>query len=86
VPLLTEAEFYKDKPQPPRLRTQLDANDAARAAQLDAAAAQMAEVERINRRFDAERVRLQRLWAGAPVGSSESAPTPPRSTPAPRRP
>lgn len=86
VPLQAEAEFHKDKPPPPRLRTQLDANEAARAAQLDAAAAQTAEVERINRRFDAELLRLQRLWAGAPLGSSEAAPAPPRAVPSPRKP
>jgi Domain of unknown function (DUF4124) len=86
VPLLAEAQFHKDKPLPPRLRTQLDANEAARAAQLDAAAAQTAEAERINRRFDAELARLQRLWAGAPVGSSETPQPPPRPTPAPRKP
>jgi hypothetical protein len=69
--LQSEAEQHKDKPLPQRLRTQLDANEAARTAQLDAAKTQTAEVERINRRFDGELQRLQRLWAGAPMGSSE---------------
>ena len=68
-PLLDEAEFYKGKALPGKLRQQLDANEAAIAAQRDAQANQKAEIERINRLYDAELVRLKRLWAGAAPGS-----------------
>ena len=68
-PLLDEAEFYVGKPLPAALKAQLDANDAAVAAQRSAMRTQEAEVERINRLYDAELAHLQKLWAGAPAGS-----------------
>jgi hypothetical protein len=68
-PLLAEAEFYQGKPLPPKLRGQLDANDAATVAQRDSAINQEAELERVNRLFDAELTRLKQLWAGAVPGS-----------------
>ena len=80
-PLLDEAEFYIGKALPPKLRSALDANDAAVEAQRAAGATQEAELERINRLYDAELERLRRLWAGAPPGSvptsaaDRSAPT-----------
>jgi len=68
-PLLDEAEFYKDKALPPKLREQLAANDGAMAAQRDAQRIQNAELERVSKLFDAELARLKRLWAGAAPGS-----------------
>ncbi len=68
-PLEAEAEFLQGKPVPPKLKAQIDANDAAQAAQRDASAVQRDEAERINRRFDAELERLRRLWSGAAPGS-----------------
>jgi hypothetical protein len=68
-PLLSEAEFYLGKPLPPKLRGQLDANDAATAAQRESALTQQAELERVNRLYDAELARLKLLWAGAVPGS-----------------
>lgn len=68
-PLLEEAEFYKNKPLPAKLRQQLDANDAAAEAQRTAIQNQQAELERINRLYDAELARLKRLWAGAAPGT-----------------
>jgi hypothetical protein len=68
-PLLSEAEFYKGKRLPPKLKGQMEANDAAVDAQREAAATQQAEVERVNRLFDIELGRLQKLWAGAAPGS-----------------
>lgn len=81
-PLLDEAEFYQGKPLPPRLRAQIDANDAAVEAQKGATATQQAELERINKLYDVELDRLRRLWGGAPAGSlgpmapASSAPKP----------
>ena len=68
-PLLSEAEFYRDRTLPALLKQQLDANEAAAEAQRTAAQTQAAELDRINRNFDIELERLRRLWAGAPAGS-----------------
>jgi len=68
-PLLDEAEFYKGKPLPLKLKEKLDANDAAVAAQRSLALNQAAERQRIDATFDAELARLKRLWAGAQPGS-----------------
>jgi hypothetical protein len=68
-PLVSEAEFYKTASLPPKLKTQLDANDAAVEAQRSSAANQESELGRINRLYDAELERLRKLWAGAPAGS-----------------
>jgi hypothetical protein len=68
-PLLEETEFYKGKPLPALLRQQLDANEAAAAAQRDAQVNLKAEQERIAKRYDAELSHLKRLWAGEPPGS-----------------
>ncbi len=68
-PLLEEAEFYKGRQIPQRLKQQVDANDAGVEAQRSAAANQEAEMVRINKLHDLELDRLRRLWAGAPAGS-----------------
>jgi len=69
-PLLDDAEFYKGKPLPPKLKAALDANDASMDAQKESTGSQQAELDRVNRLYDAELVRLQKLWAGAPPGST----------------
>ncbi|NUZ04437.1 hypothetical protein [Piscinibacter koreensis] len=68
-PLLDEAEFYVGKPLPGKLKSALDANDAALAAQRALVQNQQQEVVRINAIYDAELARLKKLWAGAPAGS-----------------
>jgi len=68
-PLLDDAEFYVGKPLPPRLKQQLDANDAAARAQKDLVLNQQAEIVRINALFDNELERLRKLWSGAQPGS-----------------
>ena len=68
-PLLEEAEFYKGKALPAKLRQQLDANEAATAAQRDVQNNQKAELDRVNKLFDAELARLKKLWAGAAPGT-----------------
>lgn len=85
-PLLDEAEFYKDKPLPAKLRQQIDANEAATTAQQDAQSNQKAELERVTRLFDAELARLKRLWAGAPPGSLGAATVEATSAPSPAAP
>jgi len=68
-PLSAEAEFYKGRQMPAKLRAQLDAIDASELAQREAMLAQQAELERVNRLYDAELARLKQLWAGAAPGS-----------------
>jgi Domain of unknown function (DUF4124) len=68
-PLADEAEFYQGRVMPSKLKTQIDANDAAREAQRSAVANQEAELARINSLYDAELLRLRKLWSGAPPGS-----------------
>lgn len=68
-PLLDEAEFYKGRPMPARLKQQFDANDAGVDAQRQSAATQGAELVRINKLYDLELDRLRQLWAGARPGS-----------------
>lgn len=77
-PLLDEAEFYKGKTLPAKLRLAMDANDAATDAQRSAIQNQQAELERVNRLYDAELARLRRLWAGAAPGTVAEAGAAPR--------
>lgn len=72
-PLLDETEFYVGKPMPSKLKAQLDANDAALAAQRTLIQNQETEVGRINALYDAELLRLRKLCAGAPAGSLGAA-------------
>ena len=68
-PLLDEAEFYKGKVMPAKLKQQLDANEASTEAQRVLIENQKAELVRVNKLYDQELARLKRLWAGAPPGS-----------------
>jgi hypothetical protein len=68
-PLDEEAEFYKGRQMPARLRSQIDANEAAFEAQKALAQNQAVELVRINNLYDAELARLKRLWGGAQPGS-----------------
>ena len=68
-PLRDEAEFYEGKALPAKLKAAIDANEVAVEAQRSASANQEAELERINRLYDAELDRLRRLWAGLVPGS-----------------
>ena len=73
-PLADEAEFFKGRQMPARLKQALDSNDAAVEAQRGAAANQEFELVRINKLHDVELARLRRLWAGAAPGSLGPAP------------
>jgi len=68
-PLQDEAEFYKGRALPAKLKQQMDANDAAVEAQQQLIENQKAELVRINSRYDLELARLKRLWSGAAPGS-----------------
>ena len=84
-PLLDEAEFYKGKKMPAKLKQQLDANDAAAAAQRSLVQNQKDEIKRIDSLYDVELGRLKKLWSGTPVGSMGVLPAA-SSPPAPRKP
>jgi hypothetical protein len=71
-PLLDETEFYKGKTMPGKLKGQLDANDAATAAQKELLVTQKAELERASKLYDVELAYLKKLWAGAPPGSLQA--------------
>ncbi len=68
-PLQDESEFYKGKRMPAKLKQQLDANDAAAAAQRSLVQNQKDEITRINGLYDVELGRLKKLWGGTPLGS-----------------
>ena len=68
-PLAEEAEFYKERPLPVKLKQQFDAVDAASEAQRTLLSNQQAEISRVNALYDPELARLKKLWAGAAPGS-----------------
>jgi hypothetical protein len=59
----------KGREQAAALKQQLDANDAATAAERENSQNQKLEFDRINRLYDIELERLKRLWAGQAPGS-----------------
>lgn len=69
--LQDEAEFYKGKTVPFKLRRQLEDNEVSTDAQKTLIQNQQSELARINQLYDAELARLKRLWGGAPIGSSD---------------
>jgi hypothetical protein len=58
-----EAEFYPSKKYPPKLKNDLDRNDAALAAEKQAQQLREDELKRNNDNFDATLARLKFLWA-----------------------
>jgi hypothetical protein len=68
-----ERKFYENekvkKTLPTTLKQKIDANDAALEAQKALAQGQEAEADRINALYDAELIRLKKLWGGALPGS-----------------
>lgn len=73
-PLVDEAEFYASRPMPPKLKQQLDANEASAEAQRTLIVNQEAEIVRVNALYDAELDRLKKLWGGAAPGSLGNLP------------
>lgn len=69
-PLMEEAEFYRGKTLPARVKQQIEANDAGVAAQREAIANQQAELLRVNKLYDEELTRLKLLWAGIPAAGT----------------
>lgn len=68
-PLADEAEFYKGKALPPKLKQQFDAVDASAEAQRALVTNQQTEIGRLNALYDTELARLRKLWGGAAPGS-----------------
>lgn len=81
-PLALEAEFYLGKPLPPKLKTQIETVDVSIQAQHSLVGTQQVEVQRINANFDAELLRLKKLWSGTEPGSL--GPLPQVGAPAPK--
>lgn len=70
-----EAEFYKGKDLPRKLKVRFDDNKTSIEAQRSSAANHQSEIARINARYDEELARLRKLWAGAAPGSLGPAPS-----------
>lgn len=68
-PMKDEAEFYRGRKMPARLKQQIEANETSIAAQRELIQNQEAELVRINRLYDAELAHLRKLWNGAQPGS-----------------
>ncbi len=68
-PLLAEAEFYKGKQLPAKLKQSLEFVEVAVEAHRTLIRNQQAELSRINFLYDQELDRLRKLWAGAKPGS-----------------
>lgn len=86
-PLVEETEFYVGRPLPPKLKQQIEANDASVEAQKSLIATQKAEIVRISTLYDAELDRLKKLWGGATPGSMGTiAEAPATSAPAGKAP
>ena len=68
-PLLVEAEFYKTKAMPPKLKSKLEYIEVAADAQRTLVVNQQAELVRINDLYDDELARLRKLWDGALPGT-----------------
>jgi len=68
-PLQDEADFYRGRPVPARLKQQLEANETSVAAQRELMQTQESELLRVNRIYDMELEHLRKLWKGAPPGS-----------------
>jgi hypothetical protein len=64
-----EAEFYRGRVVPVRLKQQIDGNEGQAEAQRNSIRNVQGEQERINKRFDVELERLRKLWKGAEPGS-----------------
>jgi hypothetical protein len=68
-PLTQEAEFYRGRAMPARLKQQIEATETSIAAQRELIQTQEAELGRINRIYDQELEHLRKLWNGARPGS-----------------
>lgn len=67
--LQDEAEFYKGRDLPPKLKERIEFNQASTEAQKTLVQNHRAEIQRISAIYDDELARLRRLWAGAAPGS-----------------
>jgi Domain of unknown function (DUF4124) len=64
-----DAEFYKGRTLPFKLKASIDGNQASQQAQQDIVENHEAEKVRITALFDTELARLRKLWAGVAPGS-----------------
>jgi hypothetical protein len=67
--LQDEAEFYKGRELPAKLKERIEFNQASSEAQKTLVQNHRAEVQRITAIYDEELARLRRLWAGAAPGA-----------------
>ncbi len=67
--LIAKAEFYKGKALPADLQAEMDANDASFTASMYVFRGLEENVANIVTKYERPRERLEKLWAGAPLGS-----------------
>ncbi len=67
--LNADAEFYRGRPLPFKLRSSIEGNEASQQAQQDIIGNHQSEMVRITGLYDVELARLRKLWAGAEPGS-----------------
>ncbi len=79
-----EIEFYQGKPLPAKLAQQIELNEAAADAQRSMLGTQQAEIDRLNRLYDAELARLRLLWARQASSSDSAAPAATAASTSPR--
>lgn len=67
--LNAKAEFYKGKRLPPDLQAQMDESDASLTASMYVFRGLEQDIARIVAKYEHPREHLEKLWAGAPLGS-----------------
>lgn len=74
--LNADAEFYRGRPLPFKLRSSVEGNEASQQAQQDIIENHQSELVRITGLYEVELARLRKLWAGAEPGSIKEDPAP----------
>ena len=81
--LMQEADFFKGKALPPKLREKVEINEVSMNAKISGRQRLLAEEQRLQGILDIELERLRRLWAGAAPGSLGPLPTLPHGADTP---
>lgn len=72
-----EAEFYKKKPMPPQLQSQMHDNDAEMKAQQAAIEGRQKEIEAVKARYEDEKLRYRELTKTKAAGTGQAVGSPP---------
>lgn len=72
-----EAEFYKKKPMPPQLQSQMRDNDAEMKAQQEAIEGRQKDIEAVKARYEDEKLRYRELTKTKAAGTGQAVGSPP---------